>query len=271
MSRIKKLFEDFRAADRTALVTYVMAGDPGPEETVELLHSVVAAGSDMVELGMPFSDPMADGPVVQAAAERALAKGIDLKRVLALVAEFRARDKDTPVVLMGYLNPIEAMGHTRFAEMAGQAGVDGVLLVDLPPEEATELGEALRLVGLDMIFLSAPTTSPERQRMIAAHGSGFVYYVSLKGVTGADSMDIESVTARIGEMRQHTDLPLAVGFGIGTADAAAKVAGIADAVVVGSALVKRVEAYGDEPARMRQEVGTLVSAMRRAMDSVVAA
>jgi tryptophan synthase alpha chain len=271
MSRIKQLFEEFRAADRTALVTYIMAGDPRPEETVELLHSVVAAGSDIVELGMPFSDPMADGPVIQAAAERALAQGVDLKRVLAMVAEFREQDNATPVVLMGYLNPIEAMGYAEFAERANKAGVDGMLLVDLPPEEAVDVGKAFRLAGLDMIFLSAPTTSPERQRMIGTHGSGFAYYVSLKGVTGAASMDVDAVAARIKELRQHTALPLGVGFGISTPETAARVAGIADAVVVGSALVKRVESYRNEPARMRQEVGALITSMRRAMDSAAAA
>ncbi len=271
MSRIKQLFEDLRGRNRTALVTYVMAGDPRPDETIELLHSIVEAGADMIELGIPFSDPMADGPVIQAAADRALANGVDLNRVLAMVAEFRRRNHTTPIVLMGYLNPVEAKGYAEFASAAVDAGVDGVLLLDLPPEEAGELGPLLDQAGLDMIFLSAPTTSPERQRAIAARGSGFVYYVSLKGVTGADTIDIAAVSAKLEDLRSHTELPLGVGFGISTPNAAASIARIADAVVVGTALVKRVESYGQEPLRMRREVGSLIASMRSAMDAAGAA
>ncbi len=239
MSRLGNRFERLRQDGRAALVPYITAADPRPEDTVGLMHAVVEAGADIVELGVAFSDPMADGPVIQAACERALAHGVTLADVLGMAAEFRRRDGDTPVVLMGYSNPIEAMGPRKFVERAVQAGVDGVITVDLPPEEAQADGmlDALEQAGVAPIFLLAPTTSEERIRRICAVARGFLYYVSLKGVTGAGHLDSAAVATHLAVIRRHTSLPLAVGFGIKDAAAAAEIAMVADAVVVGSALV----------------------------------
>lgn len=266
MSRLKTRFDSLRIQGRKALIPYLTAGDPAPEATVPLMHAMVAAGVDVIELGVPFSDPMADGPVIQAACERALAHHVSLRRVLGMVQEFRARDHATPVVLMGYLNPIEAMGYAAFAKAAADAGVDGVLTVDLPPEEADALLVALRAHGIDPIFLLAPTSSPERMRKICAVASGFVYYVSLKGVTGSASLDTDAVAEKLVQIRQATDLPVGVGFGIRDADSAARVAAVADAVVVGSAVMKRVAEFGGQPDRIGTELASLLGEMRRAMD-----
>lgn len=267
MSRIAKRFADLKAAGRKALIPYVTAGDPNPQLTVPLMHALVEAGADIIELGVPFSDPMADGPVIQRATERALAHHVALHDVLDMVAEFRQTDPDTPVVLMGYLNPVEVMGYEAFAQRASKAGVDGVLTVDLPPEEAEAVVPVFRANGLDPIFLLAPTSHAERIARIAAVASGFVYYVSLKGVTGAANLAVDQVAEKLAEIRQHTDLPLGVGFGIKDAATAAAVARVADAVVVGSALVNRIEALADQPDKIAAEARALIGGMRAAMDA----
>lgn len=267
MSRIEKRFEALRAAGRKALVPYITAGDPAPEHTVPLMQALVAAGADLLELGVPFSDPMADGPVIQQACERALRHHTSLDDVLDMVRKFREQDDETPIVLMGYLNPIEVMGYREFAHRAAEAGVDGALTVDMPPEEADDLVAELRAEGIDPIFLLAPTTTPERMDAIAEHGSGFLYYVSFKGVTGANRLDVAAVAEKLAEIRRHTDLPLGVGFGIRDPESAAAVAGVADAVVVGSALVKLVAEHQHDPETMIQVVSGTLRAMREAMDA----
>ena len=267
MSRLANRFEALRKAGRKALVPYVTAGDPAPEHTVPLLHALVEAGADVLELGVPFSDPMAEGPVIQKAMERALEHDVTLDEVLGMVRTFRERDEETPVVLMGYLNPVEIKGYAAFAQAATEAGVDGVLVVDMPPEEADELVAALRAHDLDMIFLIAPTTEPERMRAITELGSGFLYYVSLKGVTGAGHLDVAAVRERVAAIHELTDLPVGVGFGIRDAESAASIASVADAVVVGSALVKQVEANVTRPERIAPAVAALLGEMRAAIDA----
>ncbi|MGR6036421.1 MAG: tryptophan synthase subunit alpha [Candidatus Nitrosoglobus sp.] len=267
MSRIATRFAALRQQGRKALIPYITAGDPRPGITVPLMHALVAAGADILELGVPFSDPMADGPVIQKACERALASGTSLPDVLVMVAEFRQRDKDTPVVLMGYLNPIEIMGYQTFAQQAAIQGVDGILTVDMPPEEAESFIRVYKEQNLDPIFLLAPTSSSERIERVCTWGSGFVYYVSLKGVTGASTMDVEDVSQHVMMIRRHTSMPVGVGFGIQDAQSAAKIAAIADAVVVGSALVKRIEQYQDMPEAIPEEVGALLRTMREAIDA----
>ncbi len=267
MSRLANRFEALRKAGRKALVPYVTAGDPAPEHTVPLLHALVEAGADVLELGVPFSDPMAEGPVIQKAMERALEHDVTLDEVLGMVRTFRERDEETPVVLMGYLNPVEIKGYAAFAQAAAEAGVDGVLVVDMPPEEADELVAALRAHDLDMIFLIAPTTEPERMRAITELGSGFLYYVSLKGVTGAGHLDVAAVRERVAAIHELTDLPVGVGFGIRDAESAASIASVADAVVVGSALVKQVEANVTRPERIAPAVAALLGEMRAAIDA----
>ena len=266
MSRIKGRFEALRGAGRKALIPYITAGDPDPSITVPLLHALVEAGADILELGVPFSDPMADGPVIQAAHERALKHHVNLKQVLGMVRSFRTQDSTTPVVLMGYLNPFEIMGYEVFAKAAQAAGVDGVLTVDLPPEESTDFRAALRAVEIDPIFLVAPNSTAARIARIAAAASGFVYYVSLKGVTGAASLDVAGVARKLDEIRAITPLPLGVGFGIKDADSAARVAAIADAVVVGSAIVHKLGELAGQPERLLTEIPAVVAQMRRAMD-----
>jgi tryptophan synthase alpha chain len=266
MSRIAQQFLALKEQGRRALIPYITAGDPEPWTTVRLMHALVKSGADILELGVPFSDPMADGPVIQRAAERALKHKISLTQVLAMVREFREKDKNTPVVLMGYLNPIEAMGYERFAREAAAAGVDGALTVDLPPEEADSLRAALKRQGLDTIFLLAPTSPPERIKLIARAASGFIYYVSLRGVTGAANLDVREVAAKLKEIRKHTRLPLGVGFGIGSPETAAQVAEIADAVIVGSAVVKRMEDMMAVPEKILTEVPFFIARLREAMD-----
>ena len=267
MSRIAGRFEALRAQGRKALIPYVTAGDPKPGVTVSLMHAMVEAGADIIELGVPFSDPMADGPVIQRASERALEHHTSLRDVLGMVRNFRADDPNTPVVLMGYLNPIEVMGYETFAAAAAAAGVDGALTVDIPPEEAGGLLSALNQHGLDAIFLLAPTTTGERIDSICRAASGFVYYVSLKGVTGASHLDLGEVENKLANIRSSTDLPVGVGFGIKDAATAAAVAGLADAVVVGSALVSRVEALADQPEAIAPALAELLAEMRMAMDN----
>jgi len=266
MSRIAEKMQALQQQSRRALIPYIAAGDPEPWVTVPLMHALVKNGADILELGVPFSDPMADGPVIQRAAERALKHKISLANVLAMVREFRDKDKTTPVVLMGYLNPIEVMGYARFAKEAAAAGVDGVLTVDLPPEEADLFQPAMKSQGLDTIFLLAPTSPAERIKLIAKAASGFIYYVSLRGVTGAANLDVREVAAKLKEIRGHTKLPLGVGFGIGSPEVAAQVAEFADAVIVGSAVVKRMEEMAAKPDKILTEVPAFIARLREAMD-----
>ena len=267
MSRIGRRFEALRSQGRKALIPFITAGDPDPGVTVPLMHAMVDAGADIVELGVPFSDPMADGPVIQRASERALAAGMNLMRVLAMVREFRANDEDTPVVLMGYLNPFEIAGYESFAAAAAEAGVDGVLTVDLPPEEADDFLSAVRARDIDLIFLLAPTSGADRIRKIAEVASGFVYYVSLKGVTGASNLDVDSVASKVGEIKELVSLPVGVGFGIRDGESAARIASVSDAVVVGSVLVQAIESMAATPQRIPDEVARLLADMRAAMDA----
>lgn len=270
MSRLQTTFENLARKGRKALIPFITAGDPQPDVTVPLLHAMVAAGADILELGVPFSDPMADGPVIQRASERALAHHVSLRQVLQMVAEFRRRDDQTPVVLMGYLNPIECLGYQTFAALAKQAGVDGVLIVDLPPEEAEE--EMLPLLyeaGVDPIFLLAPTSTPERIEKADKAGRGYLYYVSLKGVTGAAHLDIDDVARKVAGIKALSELPVGVGFGVKDPETAARMAKLADAVVVGSALVRKVEEEAEHPHNIERAIVTLLAAMRKAMDEEV--
>ncbi|SEI68736.1 tryptophan synthase, alpha chain [Allopseudospirillum japonicum] len=265
MSRIQTCFQQL--AGKKALIPYITAGDPHPQHTLAYMHALVAGGADIIELGVPFSDPMADGPVIQKACERALAAGTRLRDVLAIVHEFRQHNQTTPIVLMGYLNPIEAMGYADFTQAAAQAGVDGVLTVDLPPEEAQAVQPLFTAAGLDMIYLIAPTTSDERICKIAASGQGYLYYVSLKGVTGSAALDVEAVAAKMQTLRQLTSLPIAVGFGIRDATSAAQVAQVADGVIVGSALVNQIADLQSTPEAISDALQTTLAAMRQAMDA----
>jgi tryptophan synthase alpha chain len=267
-SRIDERFTALRAAGRKALVPFITAGDPEPGWTVALMHRLVEAGADLLELGVPFSDPMADGPVIQRSSERALAKGMTIHRVLEMVRAFRLDDRGTPVVLMGYLNPIEVLGYEPFAREAREVGVDGVLTVDLPPEEAGELVDALTSRGMAPVFLLAPTTTEARVAQICRMARGFVYYVSLKGVTGSDRLDPVAVAEKLAVVRRHTALPIGVGFGIKDPESAAQVAAICDAVVIGSALVARLWALCDERERAEREVSSFVADLRAAIDGV---
>lgn len=271
MSRIAARFEALKSAGRTALVPFITAGDPSPEAVVPVMHALVKGGADVIELGVPFSDPMAEGPVIQYASERALTHHISLHDVLDMVAEFRQQDSETPVILMGYLNPVEVMGYAKFASAASQAGADGVLTVDLPPEEAEELRAELAKYQLDPIFLLAPTSTEERIQRVAQAASGFVYYVSLRGVTGASNMNTAEVHDKLKLIRKFTDLPLGVGFGIKDPETAAAVAGVADAVVVGSALVSRLAQVKGGPDDVAREAEEFIASLRAAIDEVGAA
>ncbi|WP_077037709.1 tryptophan synthase subunit alpha [Pelomonas sp. KK5] len=241
MSRITATFDALKASGRKALIPFVTAGDPHPDATVELMLAMAEAGADVIELGVPFSDPMADGPVIQRAGERALKAGVGLAQVLAYVRAFRAKNATTPVVLMGYANPVERYGQARFAADAKAAGVDGVLIVDYPPEECEDFAAALQRNGLDLIFLLAPTSTEARIRHIGELASGYVYYVSLKGVTGAGHLNTDAVAEAVPRIRQHVKIPVGVGFGIRDAQTARAVAAHADAVVIGSRLVELLE------------------------------
>ena len=265
MSRISTRFAALAAAHRKALIPYITAGDPDPSLTASLMHALTESGADILELGVPFSDPMADGPVIQRSSERALAKGVSLTAVLGMVREFRARDADTPVVLMGYANPVEAMGAESFAAAAASAGVDGVIVVDYPPEECAQFADLARKHGIDVIFLLAPTSTERRIREVARVGSGYLYYVSLKGVTGAANLDLAEVAARIPKIRAATHLPIGIGFGIRDAETARKLAQTADAVVIGSRIIQEIEAAGPEHAVTR--VKALLVPFRAALDA----
>ena len=264
MSRIAARFDELRRAKRKALIPYITAGDPHPSITVPLLRALVEAGADIVELGVPFSDPMADGPVIQRSGERALKHGVGLSDVLKLVTEFRKADDATPIVLMGYANPIEAMGTTQFLRAAKAAGIDGVIVVDYPPEECAEFSAAAKEHDIDPIFLLAPTSTDKRIHEVARCGSGYIYYVSLRGVTGAAHLDLSDVAARIPKIRAATKLPIGVGFGIRDAESARRVAQTADAVVIGSRIIQEIE--GGAPEQAIARVKNFLRPIREAMD-----
>jgi tryptophan synthase alpha chain len=268
MSRIAARFEQLRGRGRTALIPFVTAGDPSPEVTVPLMHAMVRAGADLIELGVPFSDPIADGPVIQRATERALALGVSLDDVLEMVRRFRAKDSETPVILMGYLNPIEVMGYDSFAVEARQAGLDGALIVDVPPEEGNALVATLKAQGLDLVYLLAPTSTESRIARIGEVASGFVYYVSVKGVTGAGNLDTAAVAEKVKLIKSLIRLPVGVGFGINTPETAAQVAQVADAVIVGSAIVGRIEALATTPERIPAMIAEFLTSLRQAIDEV---
>ncbi len=269
MSRIKQRFADLQSQQKKALIPFITAGDPQPDVTVGLMHAMVTAGADLLELGVPFSDPMADGPVIQAACERALRHHVTLHNVLDMVQNFRKDDEKTPVILMGYLNPIEAWGYEAFAQAAAAAGVDGVLTVDMPPEEAGEFTAAMKAAAIDTIFLLAPTSDDSRMQKVSEVASGFIYYVSFKGVTGANRLDVSSVAAKLSELRRHTKLPVGVGFGIRDAETARQVAGIADAVVVGSALVQQIADLAERPEVIPAALAVTIAELRAGIDRAV--
>ena len=265
-NRIDKRFESLGAEGKTALIPFITAGDPEPGWTVDVMHALVAAGSDLLELGVPFSDPAADGPVIQQASERAIEKGVSLAAVLGYVKQFREEDTATPVVLMGYLNPIERYGYERFAKDASTAGVDGILLVDCPPEEMALLRDSLDQNGIHPVFLVAPTTTEERMERIGRQSGGYIYYVSFKGITGANRLDAQSLVAPLETLHRHSGLPLAVGFGIKDAESASAVAAIADGVVIGSALVATLAgATSSQDAGERAKA--FLAPIRAAMDN----
>jgi tryptophan synthase alpha chain len=266
MSRIAATFDALKQQSRKALIPFITAGDPDPAATVPLMHALVAGGADVIELGVPFSDPMADGPTIQRSSERALKHGVSLRQVIGFVKEFRTVNRATPVVLFGYANPIEALGAERFAEAARSADADGALVVDYPPEEAHQLVDLLDSRRLDTIFLLSPTTTDERLRQVAALGRGYLYYVSLKGVTGAANLDLADVKARITHIRSFTTLPVGVGFGIRDAETAKQIARFADAVVIGSRLVEEIEKSRRD--QLMANIKTFMSGIRRAMDSL---
>lgn len=269
MSRISQVLNQAKTLKRKALVAYIVNGDPYPQATLPTLHKLVEEGVDIIELGVPFSDPMAEGPVIQKGHERALAHNTSLTGTLEVVRQFRKTNSHTPVVLMGYANPVERFGYQAFAQAAADAGVDGLLTVDLPPEEVSVLKDALDAVGLDNIFLLAPTTTLERARRIAGFASGFLYYVSLKGVTGAGHLDVAAVKAKLHEFGQLTNLPMCVGFGIKDPATARAVADLADGVVVGSVLVEKMGSMADNSSEeIASAVGDIIGSIREALDSI---
>jgi tryptophan synthase alpha chain len=265
MSRIQGRFQALGRDKRKALIPYITAGDPHPSLTVPLMRALVEAGADILELGVPFSDPMADGPVIQRAGERALKHGVGLSDVLKLVSEFRKSDTATPVVLMGYANPIEAMGTEEFVAAARAAGVDGVIVVDYPPEECEPFAAMAQKAGIDPIFLLAPTSTDKRIEQVARVGSGYLYYVSLRGITGAANIDFSEISSRIPRIRAATRLPIGVGFGIRDAESARRVAQSADAVVIGSRIIQEIEAGSADGAVAR--VKAFLKPIRQALDA----
>jgi tryptophan synthase alpha chain len=266
MSRIKNTFAALSAQGKKGLIPFMTAGDPDPARTVEFMHALAAGGADVIELGVPFSDPMADGPVIQQSSERALAHGVTLRRVIADVKRFRETNDTTPVVLMGYANPIERMGTEAFAKAASEAGVDGVLVVDYPPEECANFAEQMRSAGIDPIFLLAPTSTDERIAEVGKIASGYVYYVSLKGVTGAANLDVSSIASKIPAIKSRVPLPVGVGFGIRDAQTARSVAEVSDAVVIGSRIVQLLEQAAPDTAA--ETLTRFVAEVREALDSI---
>lgn len=268
MNRIEKTLKRMQEEDKKMLSPYLTAGDPTRRDTVQLMHTLVAAGANILEIGIPFSDPMAEGPVIQAAMERALSHHVTCDDVLAMVEEFRTTDKDTPVVLMGYLNPIEQYGYKAFAKNAADVGVDGTIIVDLPPEESKELISLWDKFGLYSIYLCSPTTTSERMQLINTFGRGYIYYVSLKGVTGAATIDLEQVKLQYRLRKSQSKLPIIVGFGIKSPEMAALVADFADGVVVGAELITRINAAYNAKEDLHEQARELISGMRAAMDSL---
>lgn len=275
IERISKAFDRAAQSNRAALIPYIAAGNPLPESTVPLMHRLVAAGADIIELGVPFSDPMADGPIIQRAAEHAIAQGVGLKDVLRMVSEFRQTDDQTPIVLMGYANPIERLGQQAFVTRAAQAGVDGVLVVDYPPEEAGEFVSMLSDSDMAPIFLLAPTSTEQRIQAVGEMAKGYVYYVSLRGVTGAGHLDVDDVARQLASIRQHVSIPVGVGFGISDATSASRIAEVADAVVIGSKLIDvMTKAWQAVPAEQQTEEAVRVghdwlAGIRQALEQVV--
>lgn len=271
MSRIQEITGPARASGHKLLIPYLVAGDPDLSTTLALMHDLVARGADIIELGVPFSDPSSDGPVIQRGVERALATGTSLTDVMQLVRQFRRQDARTPIVLMGYLNPVEIMGYETFADAAVEAGVDGVLLVDMPPAESAELSALLRARQVDLIFLIAPTTSASRAEAIAAQTTGYLYYVSLKGVTGAVLKDHDSVKANIARLRTLTDLPIVIGFGIKDAESASSMAELSDGVIIGSALVEQIEKLTAKAGGVSRlhDTAAVISIARKAIDNII--
>jgi tryptophan synthase alpha chain len=265
MSRIAARFESLKKEKRKALIPYITAGDPRPSLTVPLMRALVESGADILELGVPFSDPMADGPVIQRSGERALKHGVGLSDVLGLVADFRKGDPATPIVLMGYANPVEAMGVEKFMAAAKAADIDGVIVVDYPPEECADFSALAKKNGIDPVFLLAPTSTDRRIEQVARIGSGYLYYVSLRGVTGAANIDLSDVAARIPRIRAATQLPIGVGFGIRDAESARRVGEIADAVVIGSRIIQEIEA--GEPDQAVTRVKNFLAPIRKALDA----
>jgi tryptophan synthase alpha chain len=264
MSRIQSTFAALAAQNKKGLIPFITAGDPAPELTLPLMHALVAGGADILELGVPFSDPMAEGPVIQRACERALAAGVTLHNVLEYVAEFRKTNTETPVVLMGYANPIERMGQAEFVRAAQAAGVDGTIVVDYPPEECEQFTALMQQAQMDPIFLLAPTSTDARIAQVAQLGSGFTYYVSLKGVTGAGNIDTAQVAERIAAIRKQSSLPIGVGFGIHDAATARAVAEVADAVVIGSRIILEME--NTPRAQAVQAAQQFLAGIRQALD-----
>ncbi len=264
INRIAKTFTALKNKNKKALIPFITAGDPNLEITIQLMHQLVQSGADIIELGVPFSDPMADGPTIQRSSERALKHNVSLNNVLDMVAEFRKIDTNTPVVLMGYANPIEALGYESFATKAKDCGVDGVLIVDYPPEESGEWVQCLDQQGIDAIFLLSPTTPQERIEQVAKMAKGYIYYVSLKGVTGASHLDLQDVSATLKRLRNYISLPIGVGFGIRDGATAKAVADLADAVVVGSRIIEEIEKSSD--VELLGNVGNLLSTLRKAID-----
>ncbi|SES77421.1 tryptophan synthase, alpha chain [Nitrosomonas marina] len=264
MNRIAQTFAVLQSNRKKALIPFITAGDPGPANTVDLMHCLVEAGSDIIELGVPFSDPMADGPTIQRSSERALKHQVGINSVLTMVSDFRKKNAQTPVVLMGYANPIEAMGYEHFAARAKEAGVDGVLTVDYPPEECEEWVRCLQQHDMDAIFLLSPTSAQSRVARVAELAKGYIYYVSLKGVTGASHLDLKEVESRLAELRAAVSIPIGVGFGIRDGAMAGAVAKLADAVVVGSRIIEEIEHSPQN--ELLNNVRNLVADMRKAID-----
>lgn len=259
MSRLQKTFKNLKEQQRKALIPYIMAGDPTLVDTLTLMHTLVQAGADVIELGAPFSEPVSDGTIIQAAHLRSLQQGVTLTKVLELVSQFRQTNQQTPIVLMGYVNPIEIMGYDRFVQQAKIAGLDGVLTVDLPLEESKEFCRQLNDAEIDPIFLIAPTTSQTRMTEIVKAAKGYIYYISLKGVTGASKLDIAAVKHALAPLRAATDLPIAVGFGIQAPTDAAQIATVADGVIIGSALVDTIHKYAKDSKIMSQKVNDFIA------------
>lgn len=268
MNRIEVTLKKLQAAKKKSLSPYLTAGDPFPEATVDLMHALVQAGADILELGIPFSDPMAEGPVIQAAMERALTYKINCNHVLEMVKAFRNKNNETPIVIMGYTNPIEYYGYERFAQHAKEAGVDGTILVDLPPEESEEISAIWKAYDLYSIYLCSPTTSPKRMQLINQFGQGYLYYVSLKGVTGSNALDLETIESLYRERKLQTHLPVMVGFGIKTPEVAAQVAKFSDGVIVGAALVNAIIEAHQTQQDILKAGSALIHNMRHAIDNI---